>query len=64
MISEMDVGGAYIAPIIVYALAAGVIFVVCRTVLGRFGLLRRVWHLALFEVGLFLSIVSLLVLFF
>jgi hypothetical protein len=60
MIAEVNIAGALIAPIVIYALVAALIFAVCRFVLGRFGLLRRVWHPALFEVALFLCILSLL----
>ena len=47
---------------VVEGLLALAIFALCRSVLGRLGVLGRIWHPALFEVCLFLSIVSLLVL--
>ncbi len=61
MITEVAIGGVFLAPIVVYALAASVIFAVVRFVLGLTGLLQRIWHPALFEVALFVSILSLLV---
>jgi hypothetical protein len=62
MLAEINIGGVYLAPIVVEALLALAIFALCRVVLGRLGVLSRIWHPALFEVCLFLSIVSLLVL--
>ncbi len=64
MISEFAIDGVFLAPIIVYGAAAALIFAACRFVLGVTGLLRRLWHPALFEVALFLSLLSLLVRFF
>jgi hypothetical protein len=63
MMTEFNVAGVLLAPIVIYCIAAGLIFVVVRSVLGRLGLLGLVWHPALFEVALFTSILSLLVLF-
>ncbi|ATR21017.1 putative membrane associated protein [Roseomonas mucosa] len=62
MLAEISIGGVYLAPIVVEGLLALAIFALCRSVLGRLGVLGRIWHPALFEVCLFLSIVSLLVL--
>jgi hypothetical protein len=61
MISEVAIGGVFLAPIVIYALAAAFIFVACRFVFGVTGLLQRVWHPALFEIALYISILSLLV---
>lgn len=62
MLSEIHIFGVYLAPIVVEGLVGLAIFMLCRLVLARLGLLHRLWHPALFEVALFLSIVSLLVL--
>jgi hypothetical protein len=62
--TEISIGGVYLAPIVVYAIAAALIFVVLRFILGHAGLLRRVWHPALFEVAMFLCVLSLLVRYF
>ena len=64
MLSEADFEGILFAPIVVYALAALPVTLALRFVLSRIGVLRRVWHLALFEVALYLSVLSLLVLLF
>jgi hypothetical protein len=59
---ELDVGGVYMAPIVLYALMALPIFLVLRLVLTWIGFWRAVWHPALFSTALYLSILSLLVL--
>lgn len=62
MLSEIDLFGVYLAPIVVEGVLGLGLFLLLRLLLGRLGLLHRLWHPALFEVALFLSIVSLLVL--
>ena len=62
MLSEIQLGGVLFAPIVLYALAAIPITLLLRTVMWRVGFMRLVWHLALFEVALYLSVLSLLVL--
>jgi len=61
MIAEAQIGGVLLAPIAVYGLVAIVLFLLCRVLLGRAGVLRHVWHPALFEVSLFVILLSLLV---
>ncbi len=48
MISEVAIGGVFLAPIVVYTAAAALIFVACRFILGVAGVLQRLWHPALF----------------
>jgi len=64
MLTESDVAGVYMAPIVLYGLAAGVVFLVLRWILTQLGFWRLVWHPGLFEIGLFISILSALVLVF
>jgi hypothetical protein len=64
MIAEAHLGGVLFAPIVLYMLAAAAIFAVLRSLLGRTGLLAWAWHPALFELALYASILSLLVLMF
>ena len=64
MFSEVDIAGIYLPPIVVYGLVALVILMIVRSSLGRRGLLRWVWHPALVEVALYISILSVLVLLF
>jgi hypothetical protein len=63
MMHEATLLGVLFAPIVLYAVVAFVMFVILRRLLGRLGLLRFLWHPALFEVALYVSILSLLVLF-
>ena len=62
MISELNIAGIYMAPIVVYVIVTLPIFLVLRTILARVGFWRLVWHPALFETALYLSILSLLIL--
>jgi hypothetical protein len=62
MLSEVDVGGIYVAPIVVYAVAAIPLFLILRWVLGHLGVLRNMWHPALFELVLYVTLLSLLIL--
>jgi hypothetical protein len=61
MLKEVDLAGVYVAPIVVYLLLATPIFLVCRWVLARLGVLAFVWHPALFEIALFGLILAILV---
>jgi hypothetical protein len=62
MLSEVDVGGIYVAPIVVYAVVTIPLFLILRWVLGHLGVLRTVWHPALFELAVYVTLLSLLIL--
>lgn len=62
MLSEVNLAGVYVAPMMVYACVALPLFICVRRLLAAAGLLRAFWHLALFECALWLSITALLVL--
>jgi hypothetical protein len=62
MLNEVDVAGIYVAPIVVYAVAAIPPFLVCRWALRHLGVLRNIWHPALFELAVYLTLLSLLIL--
>lgn len=62
MNTELNIAGIYMAPIVLYAIVALPIFLVLRAILARVGFWRLVWHPALFETALYLSILSLLIL--
>ena len=62
MLSEAQFDGVLFAPIVLYALAALPITLLVRMVMWRIGLMRLIWHIALFEVALYLCVLSLLVL--
>ena len=56
--TEIDLFGVYVAPISVMMVAAWLVMVVLRRVAGRFGLLRNVWHPALFVFAVYLIVLS------
>ena len=62
MIAELDIFGVLVAPIVAYALLAIPVLLLLRWVLSRLGFFRVIWHPALFEVSLYLIILSLFVL--
>ncbi len=55
---EVDVFGLYVAPAALILLIAAVAFVVLRRATERFGILRRVWHPALFEFAVYAILAS------
>jgi protein AaeX len=59
--AEVDLFGVYVAPISVMMVAAGGILIVLRHCSDRFGLLRKVWHPALFIFAIYTIILSSLV---
>ena len=62
MFHEISIADVYVAPIVLEGVIAALLFLLLRFVMGRAGLLHRLWHPALFEVALFVSLLSLLVL--
>lgn len=63
MLSEVNIAGIYLPPFLLYACAALPLFRLLRAVLARLGWLDAVWHPALFEFALSLSLVALLILY-
>ena len=59
--TEINLFGLYLAPIAVILAVAWVAYLVVRRAGDRFGLTGRVWHPALFELALYVIIVSSLV---
>jgi hypothetical protein len=59
---EIDLFGVYVAPISVMMVAAWVVTIALRRVAVRFGLLRHVWHPALFVFAFYLIVLSSIVL--
>jgi len=55
---EINLFGVYVAPMSLMLLAAWVATAVLCRIAGRFGLLRHVWHPALFVCALYLIILS------
>ena len=59
---ELDLFGVYVAPISVLLVAAWVVTVALRRLAARVGLLRHVWHPALFVLAMYLIALSSMVL--
>jgi len=59
---EIDLLGVYVAPMSVMLLIAWVVAIVLRRAAARFGLLRHVWHPALFVFSVYLIVLSSIVL--
>ena len=60
--TEIDLAGVYVAPMSLMLVAAWVITITLRRVTVRFGLLRHVWHPALFVSAVYMIVLSLIVL--
>jgi hypothetical protein len=60
--TEINVFGVYVAPIAPMMLAAWVLLIPVRRFADRFGLLRHVWHPALFLFAVYLVLLSAIVL--
>jgi protein AaeX len=61
---EIDLFGVYVAPMSLMLVAAWVVTVALRRAAGRFGLLRHVWHPALFVFAVYMIMLSTMVLTF
>ena len=59
---EVNLFGVYVAPISVMMIAAWVLVVGLRRIADRFGLLRHVWHPALFVAAIYTIVLSSIVL--
>jgi hypothetical protein len=60
--NEINLFGLYVAPIMLIMAVAWVAYLIVRRVGDRFGFTREVWHPALFELALYVIIVSSIVL--
>jgi uncharacterized protein DUF1656 len=56
--TEIDLFGVYVAPISVMVVVAWFITIALRRLAGRFGLLRYVWHPALFVFAVYIIVLS------
>jgi protein AaeX len=56
--TEINLLGVYVAPISVLMVAAWIVTITLRWVAARFGLLRYVWHPALFVASIYLIVLS------
>ena len=60
--AEINLFGVYVAPISVMMLAAWLVLIALRRVADHFGLLRHVWHPALFVFASYMVMLSSIVL--
>lgn len=58
---EVNLFGVYVAPVVVMMVAVWIILMPLRRVADHFGLLRHVWHPALFYFAVYLIALSLTV---
>jgi hypothetical protein len=61
--TEVNLFGVYVAPISWMMVAAWLVLMALRRVADDFGLLRQVWHPALFVFACYMIILSSIVLF-
>ena len=61
-LSEINVLGVYVAPISLLMLVAWVVTIGLRRSAARFGLLRHVWHPAMFVFAVYMIVLSTIVL--
>jgi protein AaeX len=59
---EVDLFGVYVAPISVMMVVAWLVLITLRRVADHFGLLRHVWHAALFVFACYVIVLSSIVL--
>jgi hypothetical protein len=60
--TEVDLFGVDVAPISVMMVAAWLVLIALRRVADHFGLLRHVWHPALFVLAVYMLVLSSIVL--
>lgn len=59
---EIDLFGVYVAPISLMLVVAWVVTIALRRLAARSGLLRHVWHPALFAFAVYMIVLSSIVL--
>jgi hypothetical protein len=56
--TDIDLFGVYVAPMSLMMVGAWIVTVALRRIAGRFGLLRHVWHPALFVFAVYMIVLS------
>ena len=56
--TEIDLFGVYVAPISLMMVGAWLVTIALRRVASRYGLLRYVWHPALFVFAVYIIVLS------
>ena len=60
--ADVDLFGVYVAPISLMMVAAWFVLIALRRVADHYGVLRHVWHPALFVLSVYMIILSSIVL--
>ena len=60
--TEINLFGVYVAPISLMMVAAWIVAIGFRRFAARFGLLRHVWHPAMFVFAVYMIVLSTIVL--
>ena len=60
--TEINLFGVYVAPMSVMIVAAWLVVIILRRAASHFGLLRYVWHPALFVFAVYVVVLSSMVL--
>ena len=61
--AEVNLFGLYVAPVAIFLVIGAIVFVAVRHVADEFGLPQRLWHPALFDLALYVILVSSMILF-
>jgi hypothetical protein len=61
--TEINVLGVYVAPMSLMMVAAWLVTITLRRLAARFGLLRYIWHPALFVFAVYMIVLSSITLF-
>lgn len=64
MLKELNIGGVFLSPFVGYLVAALVIFYPLRLLFDRWAIQRYVWHRPLFDLSIFVIILSIIGLLF
>ena len=56
--TDIDLFGVYVAPMSLMMVAAWIVTIALRRIASRFGLLRHVWHPALFVFAVYMIVLS------
>ena len=59
---EIDLLGVYVAPISLLIISAWFVTIALRRIADRFGVMRHVWHPALFVFAVYIIVLSSIVL--
>jgi hypothetical protein len=60
MLKEINICGVYLSPFVGYLAVALLIFLPLRMLFDRWAIQRYVWHRALFDLSIFVIILSLI----